>query len=405
MRPSNKHDTYPSSAAVILVAGGSGERMGGNIPKQFQPLAGKPMLQQTLESVHRWGKASQIMVVTHAEWKQKTIEIAKETGINILWAEGGDTRQASVKAGLEALVPLNPTHVLVHDAARPLASPALFDRVLGALGENLSVIPAIAVADSLKQGKGGLVTGAVAREGLYRAQTPQGFAFSAIYDAHTRLAGQNLSDDAALMEKIGVDTALVEGDARNIKITVPEDRMQAEQWLSPQWEYRPLEYRTGHGVDVHPLVEDATRPLMLGGAEIPSPLALAGHSDADVLLHALTDALLGALGEGDIGMHFPPSDAKWKNAASAQFVEHALHLLKARGGKLTHIDITLMGEAPRLSPHRQPILESLSRITGLPQTRIGLKATTTEKLGFLGRGEGAMAMATVTIALPAQVDA
>jgi 2-C-methyl-D-erythritol 4-phosphate cytidylyltransferase/2-C-methyl-D-erythritol 2,4-cyclodiphosphate synthase len=400
MPPSNKPDTYPSSIAVILVAGGSGLRMGGSLPKQFALLAGKPVLQHTLEGVKRWGKAAFTVVVTAPEWKDKTLHIAAKAGLNILWAQGGDTRQASVKSGLEALAPLNTSHVLVHDAARPLASPALFDRICDGLQTSMAAIPVLPVADSLKHGKDGMVTGSVERTGLYRAQTPQGFAFAPLMEAHNRLAGQDYGDDAGLMEKIGVDVALVAGEARNLKITHPEDMMQAAQWLSPHMEYRPLEYRTGHGVDVHPLIEDAQRPLMLGGVEIPSPLALKGHSDADVLLHALTDALLGALGEGDIGIHFPPSDAKWKDAASAQFVEHALGLLAQRGGRLTHIDITLLGEAPRLSPHRSAILQSLSRITRLPEGRIGLKATTTEKLGFLGRSEGVMAMATATITLP-----
>ena len=311
---------------------------------------------------------------------------------------GGATRQASVRAGLEALSHANPALVLVHDAARPLASPALLDRALAAARETGAAIPVLPVSDTIKRvNTGGRVVETVAREELRAVQTPQAFAFVPLLDAHRRAVreGQdNFTDDAALMEWAGVTIATFAGEAGNFKLTTPDDfaRAAAMDALALG------DVRTGTGFDTH-----AFGPgdhIMLGGVRISHSKGLIGHSDSDVLLHALTDAVLGAIAEADIGHHFPPSDARWRGAPSDQFLAHAVALVKQRGGRIAHLDATVLCETPKIGPHRDTIRASIARIAGIKTGQVSVKATTTEGLGFLGRGEGIAAQASATIRLP-----
>jgi 2-C-methyl-D-erythritol 4-phosphate cytidylyltransferase/2-C-methyl-D-erythritol 2,4-cyclodiphosphate synthase len=301
-----------------------------------------------------------------------------------------------VRLGLAALAAEAPVHVLIHDGARPLVSAGTIGRCIAALDARPGAIAAVPVVDALKRAEGGRVIGAVDRRGLWRAQTPQGFHFSAIRAAHEAQAGGDAVDDAAIAMAAGLDVAVVEGDDGNIKITRDEDFARAERWLAG----RAGEVRAGSGFDTHAFAAGAERPLWLCGVRIAGERGLAGHSDADAGLHALTDAILGALAEGDIGEHFPPSDARWKNAASEIFVRHACERVAARGGAILHVDLTLICEAPRVAPHRQAMRARIAALLDLELNRVSVKATTTDKLGFLGRGEGIAAQATATVRLP-----
>lgn len=293
-------------------------------------------------------------------------------------------RQDSVRAGLEALALTAPLNVLIHDAARPSVPAAMVARLIRGLANAKAVAPVLPVVDSLRRVEGGIVD----RTGLMRVQTPQGFDFATILSAHRRHVGERFTDDASLVEADGHHVLLVEGAEEAMKITGPEDLARAELLVgSRRW-------RSALGYDVHRLV--AGRPLWLGGILIPSPLGLDGHSDADVVLHALTDAILGLIGAGDIGVHFPPSDMRWKDARSDQFVRHAISLLHAAGGKLDHADVTILAERPKIGPYRDAMRARLAEITGLPAEATSVKATTTEGLGFTGRGEGIVAQVVVT---------
>jgi 2-C-methyl-D-erythritol 4-phosphate cytidylyltransferase/2-C-methyl-D-erythritol 2,4-cyclodiphosphate synthase len=287
--------------------------------------------------------------------------------------------------------------VLIHDGARPLVSAAVVEGVLRALRSSPAAVPVLPVADTLKRGAEGMVAGTVERADLYRAQTPQGFVYDKILRAHRRFAGAAMTDDAALAEADGFAVALAPGDEDNVKITEPADLARAERLLAAAW--RPC---TGLGFDVHRLAPGDG--LVLLGVRVPCPLRLLGHSDADVGLHALTDALLGTIGAGDIGTHFPPSDARWAGADSAIFLRHARDLVMAAGGRIEHVDVTLICEQPRIGPHRAAMTARVSELLGLGQDRVSVKATTTEHLGFTGRGEGIAALATATIRLPEQAD-
>ena len=306
---------------------------------------------------------------------------------------GGATRQESVRAGLEALAPWAPDIVLIHDAARPFVAPATVAALLEALTRCDGAIPAVPVADTLKRGIDGTIAGTVPRDGLYRAQTPQAFRFDTILALH-RQQESGATDDAALFERAGLPVALVAGHEDNIKITYPEDASRMERILSQQ-----MEPRTGTGFDVHVL--EAGRKLILCGIEVPHEKGLAGHSDADVGIHALCDAIYGALAEGDIGRHFPPSEATWKDADSARFLRHAAERIAARGGRLTNADVTLICERPKITPHAPAMIARLADLLGVDAGRISVKATTTERLGFAGRGEGIAAQAAVMLLLPA----
>lgn len=391
----------PSTAALI-VAGGTGQRFQSHLPKQYHLLAGKPVLYHTIHAF-----------LTHPriDWVQCVIHPAHRDYYAAAIADlelppplfGGETRQDSVRQGLMGLTssllpPQNPDFVLIHDAARPLVDPALIDRVISALNEAEAVIPALPVVDTLKSGKiGGTALKTVPRDALCRAQTPQGFHFQRILELHQRHAGQNYTDDSALCEAAGIHPLLVEGNERNMKITTEADLNQAGQFLRAM-----EEYRTGSGFDVHRFtaLEEGQQGVIVCGVIIPHDHALEGHSDADVGLHALTDAILGAFGAGDIGHHFPPNDPRWRGADSGQFLQHALLLLRQRGGRLIHADLTLICERPKIGPHREAMLVRLADLMEVPRGRISIKATTTEGLGFTGRREGIAAQAIATIAIP-----
>jgi 2-C-methyl-D-erythritol 4-phosphate cytidylyltransferase/2-C-methyl-D-erythritol 2,4-cyclodiphosphate synthase len=307
---------------------------------------------------------------------------------------GGAARQDSARLGLESLGEFAPSRVLIHDAARPFVDHAVVDRVLDALDHAPGAIPALPVADTVKRGEHGFVTGTLDRSGLWRVQTPQGFDYRAILDAHRAVAGMELTDDAAVAERAGLAVRLVEGSEMNFKVTAPEDFARAEKLATGGGG----DYRTGQGFDVH-----AFGPgdhVWLCGLKVPHDHGLIGHSDADVGLHALTDAILGALGAGDIGMHFPPGDPKWRNAPSHLFLRHAAELVAKEHGRIVHVDVTLICEAPRVGPHRAAMVAKIAEILGLAPDRVSVKATTTEKLGFLGRGEGMAAQAVATLLLP-----
>jgi 2-C-methyl-D-erythritol 4-phosphate cytidylyltransferase/2-C-methyl-D-erythritol 2,4-cyclodiphosphate synthase len=306
--------------------------------------------------------------------------------------QGGATRQDSVLAGLEALEPFAPDIVLVHDAARPYVPPQTVPALLAALQDYEGAIPAAPVADTLKRGANGVIAGTVPRENLFRAQTPQAFSFETLLDVHRNGIGLEATDDAGLLERAGHHVALVAGSEENIKLTYREDFSRLERSLVS------LLPRVGTGFDVHRLAPD--RKLMLCGIEVPHTLGLAGHSDADVGIHALCDAIYGALAEGDIGRHFPPSEANWKDADSARFLRHAAERIAARGGMLVNADITLICEQPKITPHAPAMMARLAELLGVETGKISVKATTSERLGFTGRGEGIAAQAVVSILVP-----
>lgn len=383
------------TTAAIIVAAGRGLRAGGGVPKQYRLLAGRPLLAHTLAAFARHPGVSAVRAVIHEDDLPLYERAAR--GLDLRPPViGGATRQESVRLGLAALAADAPARVLIHDGARPLVSAGTIGRCIAALDAKPAVIAAVPVVDALKRADGGRVTGAVDRGGLWRAQTPQGFHYSAIRAAHEAQAGGDAADDAAIAMAAGLEVAVVEGEEDNFKITRDEDFARAERLIAG----RAGEIRVGSGFDVHAFATGAERPLWLCGVRIAGERGLAGHSDADAGLHAVTDAILGALAEGDIGEHFPPSDARWKNASSEIFIRHACGLAAARGGAILHVDITLICEAPRIAPHRRVMRERVAALLGVEVDRVSLKATTTERLGFLGRGEGIAAQATATLRLP-----
>ena len=384
--------------AAVIVAAGRGTRASSfDVPKQFRPVAGETMLRKTLSVFAEAGNVGAIQPVIHAE--DLALYKAATVGISVLPPVfGGITRQDSVRAGLKALAPHAPDIVLIHDAARPFASTALITRAIAAARTTGAAIPALPVTDTIKRVDAiDHVTDTLDRERLRLVQTPQGFDFRSLLEAHLRAANENrndFTDDAALAEWAGMKVTVFAGETSNIKITHPEDFERADKMAFASLN----DIRTGTGLDVH-----AFGPgdhVMLGGIAIPHDRALTGHSDADVGLHALTDALLGALADGDIGAHFPPSDPQWRGASSDQFLKFAVERVTARGGRIAHLDLTLVCEAPRIGPHRDAMRSSIARIAGLDVSRVAVKATTSEQLGFTGRGEGIAAYATATIRLP-----
>ena len=380
------------TCVALVVASGRGERFRGDRPKQYLSLAGKPLLRHCLERFGRHPGIDGVRAVVHPD--DAALYLAAADGLALLEpVPGGATRQDSVRLGLESLAGRAPELVLIHDGVRPLVAPALIDRVLAALRAHAAVLPALPVTDTLKRGERGTVAATVDRTGLYRAQTPQGFAYETILQAHRRCAGAAMTDDAALAEADGVAVALVRGDEDNVKITEPADLARAERLFGASWRSC-----AGFGFDVHRLAPGAG--VVLLGVRIPCPLRLLGHSDADVGLHALTDALLGTLGAGDIGSHFPPSEARWAGADSAIFLRHARDLVLSSGGRIDHVDVTLVCEQPRIGPHRAAMTARVAELLGLPPNRVSVKATTTEHLGFTGRGEGIAAQAVATVRLP-----
>ncbi len=389
--------------ALLIVAAGRGHRAGGNGPKQYVKLAGKTVLAHTISAFIDLPHVSKIITVIHRDDEALYREAARAFGDRLLPPVfGGDTRQQSVLHGLRALAPLRPGFVLIHDAARPFVDSTLIARVVDGLARHEAVLPAISVTDTIKRVKDELVEETVDRANLYAAQTPQGFAFPLIQELHERAAKEKdvqFTDDVSLAEWAGVRVQRVEGRANNFKLTTPRDMEMAELILAAS---QQMETRTGSGFDVHPF--EAGDAVTLCGITIPFDQKLKGHSDADVAIHALTDALYGALGEGDIGHHFPPSDAQWKGADSSVFLTHATELVAQRGGKIINIDLTIICEKPKISPHQPEMRQKLSQIMKIDAHRISIKATTTEGLGFAGRGEGIAAQAVATISVPLEDD-
>ncbi|HET9716405.1 MAG TPA: bifunctional 2-C-methyl-D-erythritol 4-phosphate cytidylyltransferase/2-C-methyl-D-erythritol 2,4-cyclodiphosphate synthase [Pseudolabrys sp.] len=382
--------------AAVIVGAGKGVRAGGDVPKQYREVGGAPMLQRTLLSFLSHPKIDAVQPVIRAHDLPLVQEIT--AGMDILPpAFGGSTRQASVHAGLEALVDFSPEIVLVHDAARPFVSAGIIARAIDAAERTGAAIPVLPVADTVKRVKGDIVEETIDRGNLRLVQTPQAFAFLRLIEAHRRAAAEghnDFTDDAALAEWASMKVTVFAGEHGNMKITTADDFQRAAVTHSATL----ADVRTGSGLDVH-----AFGPgdhVTIGGIRIPHTRALTGHSDADVALHALTDALLGALAEGDIGAHFPPSDPQWRGASSDRFLRFAVDRVRARGGRIAHLDLTIVCEAPRIGEHRDAIRSNIAKIAGIGTDRVGVKATTSEKLGFTGRGEGIAAYATATIRLP-----
>lgn len=379
-----------SPFAAIVVAAGKGLRVGGDTPKQFRTWRGKPLIRHSVEALKVAG-ADPLVVVVAAD-AQDHAEVALAGISGVTFVNGGLTRQDSVRCGLEALAAAEPQSVLIHDAARPDLPREVIERLLTALSEHPGAIPVLPVVDSLAVDNGGVMSGKAEREALRRVQTPQAFRFDTILAAHRGWTGPtDAGDDAQVLMASTGSVALVQGDERLKKITFAEDF--AAPMTAPA-------FRIGQGFDVHRL--EAGEELWLGGVRIPHDKGLAGHSDADVALHAITDAVLGAVGEGDIGTHFPPSDPQWRGARSGQFLEHAVSLVRAAGYAIANIDLTLICEEPKIGPHRPAMRAEVARLMGLRENAVSIKATTTEKLGFTGRGEGIAAQAIVCVMLASE---
>jgi 2-C-methyl-D-erythritol 4-phosphate cytidylyltransferase/2-C-methyl-D-erythritol 2,4-cyclodiphosphate synthase len=385
------------NVAAVVVAAGRGARAGGDLPKQFRRIGGETMLRRALLMFVEHGNVGLVQPVIHPE-DLALFQAATANMTMLAPAFGGATRQASVRAGLEALSPRHPDIVLIHDAARPFASAELVARAIAATMRTGAAIPALAVTDTVKSVDAeGLVDKTLDRNALRLVQTPQGFAFALLLAAHRRAAAagrEDFTDDAALAEWAGMKVAVFAGEPGNIKITSPEDfaRSEAMQFAALG------DVRIGSGIDVH-----AFGPgdhVTLGGIRIVHDRSLVGHSDADVALHALVDAILGALADGDIGAHFPPSDPQWRNASSDRFLAFAVDRVTARGGRIAHLDLTVVCEAPRIGPHRDAMRARIAELAHIGIGRVAVKATTSEKLGFTGRGEGIAAYATATVRLP-----
>jgi 2-C-methyl-D-erythritol 4-phosphate cytidylyltransferase/2-C-methyl-D-erythritol 2,4-cyclodiphosphate synthase len=379
------------------VAAGRGLRAGGDLPKQYRHVLGEPVIRSSLALFAGHDAIGFVQPVIHPD--DAALFQAASAGLDLLPpVDGGALRQASVRAGLEALQAHGPDLVLVHDAARPFASPALITRAIAAARTSRAAVPAIGVADTVKTVDAtGCVTDTIDRACVRLVQTPQAFGFATLLEAHRRAkaAGRDdFSDDAALAEWAGVKVSTFEGEAGNVKLTTDEDFTRAETARLAVLG----DVRTGFGFDVHQFGDGDH--VVLGGVRIPHRRGLSGHSDADVVLHALVDAILGALAEGDIGVHFPPTDPRWRGASSDRFLAFAVERVRARDGRIAHLDATIVCEAPRIGPHRDAMRARIAEIAGIPIERVGVKATTSEKMGFTGRGEGLAAFANATVRLP-----
>jgi len=386
------------TVAAVIVAAGRGERAGGDVPKQYRAIAGEPMLRPTLRAFLDHAQVDVVLPVIQTA--DEHFYRAAIAGLEQLPppVQGGVTRQASVRAGLEALVVSAPDLVLIHDAARPFLSGKLISRAIAAGRASGAAVPGIVIADTVKQIDADSIVAATLDRGRLRiVQTPQAFAFDAILDAHRRAAAAGLesfTDDAALAEWAGHRVSVFEGETSNVKVTTNEDFVRAETLQLAALS----DVRTGIGFDVHAFADGDH--VMLGGVRVPHSRGVIGHSDADVVIHALVDAILGALADGDIGVHFPPSDPQWKGAASERFLAFACERVRARHGMIAHLDITVVCEAPHISPHRDAMRARIAAIAGIAVSRVAVKATTSERLGFTGRKEGIVAMTTATIRLP-----
>mgnify|MGYP001052453120 CR=1 FL=1 len=391
---------------MVLVAAGRGERAGTSEgPKQYRAIGGRAVIARTLDVFLGRPEIAAVAIAIHPDDEALFADSVGPLPSRIVTVAGGATRQASTLLALRALKAFDPETVLIHDAVRPFVSSELIAGVIEKAGGGTGALPALAVSDTLKRGgPDARVTGTVDRTGLFAAQTPQGFPFNTILDAHEKAAASGKSDftdDAAIAEWAGLPVEIVAGSPDNIKLTWARDIAMADEKFSHAAAFPDV--RTGNGYDVH-----AFGPgdhLTLCGLVIPYEKTLSGHSDADVGLHALTDALLATCGAGDIGTHFPPSDPQWKGAASRIFVEHAAGIVRAKGGRIANADITLICEAPKIGPHREKMVEALSAMLGIAAARISVKATTNEKLGFIGRSEGIAAIATVSVIYPGGVPA
>jgi 2-C-methyl-D-erythritol 4-phosphate cytidylyltransferase/2-C-methyl-D-erythritol 2,4-cyclodiphosphate synthase len=382
-----------SSVYALVVAAGQGSRFGGPRPKQYLPLGGATILRHAVAALGEQGRIASVLVAIRPE--DRALFDSSVAGLAVMPpVAGGPTRQDSVRLGLEALAAYCPQRVLIHDGARPFPDQQLVDRVLDGLEKAVAAIPCLPLRDTIKRAEGGMICETIDRSALWRAQTPQGFHFDAILAAHRAAIGRELTDDAAVAEAAGLVPLIVDGSEDNLKVTTEEDLAAAERLLAG----RQGDVRVGQGFDVHPFAPGDH--LWVCGIRVAHGMSLAGHSDADVGLHALTDAVLGAIGAGDIGMHFPPSDPRWRGAASDQFLSHAADLVRARGGTVAAVDVTVICERPKIAPHRAAMVERIAAILGIRPDRVSVKATTTEKLGFTGRAEGMAAHAVATVRLP-----
>jgi 2-C-methyl-D-erythritol 4-phosphate cytidylyltransferase/2-C-methyl-D-erythritol 2,4-cyclodiphosphate synthase len=387
---------------VVIVAAGRGERAGQSAegPKQYRRIGGVPVIRRTLDAFLTHPAIGAVAVAIHADDDALFAEAAGDAAGDVIVVHGGKTRQASTRLALLALKERRPAAVLIHDAVRPFVDADLIDRVVVGLDHGGGSLPALPVSDTLKQsGAKGLVDRTVPREGLHAAQTPQGFPFEAILAAHDSAFGadrDDFTDDSAIAEWVGIPVRIVQGSPDNVKLTWARDIEMADARLSSLGAFPDV--RTGNGYDVHCFGEGDH--VTLCGVDIAHHHKLSGHSDADVGLHALTDALLATCGAGDIGTHFPPSDMQWKGAASRIFVEEAVRIVRERGGRIANADITVIAEAPKIGPHRAAMTEALSSMLRISADRVSVKATTNERLGFVGREEGIAAIATATVVYP-----
>lgn len=375
------------TTAAVIVAAGRGTRVGAGLPKQWRMLSGRVVAAWTLDAFRASPSIDQVVLVLHPDDMAMAPGYEGHTDVQVV--AGGSTRDASVRAGLEALTQTTITKVLIHDVARPLVSQDLIGAVVNALDHWAGAAPALGVTDALWIGQNGTVTGTRNREGLFRAQTPQGFEYPAILQAHRAHQG-GAADDVEVARAAGMDVAIVPGEERNLKITTAQDFQRAEQFLRGD-----MDIRVGNGFDVHRF--GPGDQVMLCGVGVPHTHGLVGHSDADVGMHALSDAIYGALAEGDIGRHFPPSDAQWKGAASHIFLEHAAKRAASRGFSISNVDVTLICETPKIGPHAIEMAGVLAGFLNIDPTRVSVKATTSEQLGFTGRKEGIAAMASATL--------
>src|SRR5512132_631107 len=387
-----------SACIALVVAGGRGSRLGAGPPKQYRLLAGTPVLRHAVAPFLAHPRVSAVRVVIHAD---DAASYHRAVGDLPLMPPtlGGATRQESVLRGLESFVDAAPERVLIHDAARPFVACGILDRVIAALDDRDGAVPALPVVDTLKRAaaspgeRPASIAATVERAGLWRAQTPQGFRYPHILEAHRECIGLSLTDDAAVAERAGLGMALVAGDEDNLKVTTEHDLRRAERLLAGAFETR-----TGSGFDVHRFCEG--NGVMLCGVAVPHDRGLLGHSDADVGLHALTDALLGAIGAGDIGSHFPPSDPRWRGTPSEVFLRRAAALVGRAGGSIVNVDVTLICERPKVGRHRETMRARIAELLAVSPARVSVKATTTEELGFTGRREGIAAQALATVRLP-----
>jgi 2-C-methyl-D-erythritol 4-phosphate cytidylyltransferase/2-C-methyl-D-erythritol 2,4-cyclodiphosphate synthase len=382
-----------TNSIALIVAAGAGTRLGGEVPKQYLPLGGRAVLRHSVETFLRHRAISGVRAVISPE--HRALYDNAVAGLSILPpVAGGSSRQDSVRNGLESLAELQPDRVLIHDAARPFLTAEIVDRTLAALDDAPGAVVAVPVTDTLKRGHDDRVAGTVDRSALWRAQTPQAFRYADILAAHRQAKGAAMTDDAAVAEAAGLPVKLVMGADDNFKITTADDLRRAERLVGAAAQ----EFRTGAGYDVHRFATGDS--VTICGVRIAHDQSLEGHSDADVGLHALTDAILGTIGAGDLGSHFPPGDPQWRGADSARFLSHAAGLVAAKGGRIAHVDVTLICERPKIAPHRAAMIARIAAILGLDEGRVSVKATTTEGLGFTGRREGVAAQAVATVALP-----